>query len=77
MMCQMMCHSQMRKKVNDFGMIIWIVEKEHNREAKWLIDSKNELENEEHLQESVVINVENVKKQCRKVPNCMESSRER
>ena len=29
----------------------------------------NELENEEHLQESVVISVEKVKKQCRKMPN--------
>ena len=30
---------------------------------------KNELENEEHLQESVVISVEKVRKQCRKIPN--------
>ena len=30
---------------------------------------KNELENEEHLQESVVISVEKVIKQCRKMPN--------
>ena len=31
----------------------WSVEKEHNREAEWLKDLKNELENEERLQESV------------------------
>ena len=30
---------------------------------------KNELENEEHLQDSVVISVERVRKQCRKMPN--------
>ena len=39
---------------------IWSVEKGHNREAEWLKDLKNELENEEHLQESVVISVEKV-----------------
>ena len=48
---------------------IWSVEKGHNREAEWLKDLKNELENEEHLQESVVISVEKVMEQCRKMPN--------
>ena len=48
---------------------IWSVEKGHNREAEWLKDLKNELENEEHLQESMVISVEIVIKQCRKMPN--------
>ena len=48
---------------------IWSVEKGHNREEEWLKDLKNELEDEEHLQESVVISVEKVMKQCRKMPN--------
>ena len=48
---------------------IWSVEKGHNREAEWLKDLKNELENEEHLQESVVKGEEMVIKQCRKMPN--------
>ena len=48
---------------------IWSVEKGHNHEAEWLKDLKNELENEEHLQDSVVISVEKVRKQCRKMPN--------
>ena len=43
-------------------------EKGHNQEAEWLRDLKNELENEEHLQESVVISIEQVRKQCRKCP---------
>ena len=36
----------------------WSVEKGHHREAEWLKDLKNEVENEDHLQESVVISVE-------------------
>ena len=48
---------------------IWSAKKGHNQEAEWLKDLKNELENEEHLQESVVISVEKVMKQCRKMPN--------
>ena len=48
---------------------IWSAEKGHNREAEWLKDLKNELENEEHHQESVVMSVEMVIKQCRKMPN--------
>ena len=48
---------------------IWSVKKGHNREAEWLKDLKNELENEEHLQESVVISVEKVMRQCKKMPN--------
>ena len=41
---------------------IWSVE-------KWLKDLKNELKKEEHLQESMVISVQKVMKQCRKMPN--------
>ena len=48
---------------------IWSVEKGHNREAEWLKELKNELENEEHLQESIIISVEKVIKECRKIPN--------
>ena len=40
-----------------------------NREAEWLKDIKNELKNDKHLQESVVISVEKVTKQCRKMPS--------
>ena len=46
---------------------IWSVEKEHNKEAKWLSDLKNKMVKLE--QQSVVINEGNVKKQCSKVPN--------
>ena len=46
---------------------IWSVEKEHNKEAKWLGDLKNKMVKLE--QQSVVINEGNVKKQCSKVPN--------
>ena len=47
---------------------IWSVEKEHDREARWLKDMKNE-NNGEHLQEMVRISAENVQKQGRKIPN--------
>ena len=40
----------------------------HNREADWLKDIKSELGNEKHLQERMVISVEKVTKQCRKMP---------
>ena len=43
--------------------------KEHNRKVEWLKDIKNELINEKHRQERVVINVEKVTKQCRKMAN--------
>ncbi|XP_068756065.1 uncharacterized protein [Montipora capricornis] len=48
---------------------IWSAEKGHNREAEWPTDLKIVLENEEHLQDSVVISVEKARKQCRKMPN--------
>ena len=48
---------------------IWSVGKGHNREAEWLKDIKNELGNDKHLQERVVISVEKVTKQWRKMPN--------
>ena len=53
---------QMLKKVG-FGV------KGHNQEAEWLKGIKNELVNDKHLQERVVISVEKVTKQCRKMPN--------
>ena len=37
--------------------------------GEWLKDLKNELENDNHLQERMVISVEKVAKQCRKMPN--------
>ena len=45
---------------------IWSVEKEHDREARWLKDLKNE-SNGEHRQEMVSSSAENVQKQCRKI----------
>jgi len=59
---------QMQKKVKGFGNLL-SAEKGHNREEEWLKDFKNYLENEENLQESVIIRVEKVIKQCRKLPN--------
>ena len=46
---------------------IWSVEKEHNKEAKWLSDLKEQMVKLE-LQ-SEVINEDKMKKQCSKVPN--------
>ena len=46
---------------------IWSVEKEHNKEAKWLSDLKEEIVKLE--QQNVVINEDKVKKQCSKMPN--------
>ena len=46
---------------------IWSVEKEHNKEADWLSDLKEEMVKLE--QQNVVINEDNVKKQCSKMPN--------
>ena len=43
--------------------------KVHNREAKWMKHIKNELVNDKLHQERVVISVEKVTKQCRKMPN--------
>ena len=45
------------------------IRKGHNPEAEWLKDIKNELVNDKHRQERVVISVEKVTKQCRKMPN--------
>ena len=47
---------------------IWGVRKEYNREAKWLKDLKRERVNK-CPQERVSINVEKIRKQCRKIPN--------
>ena len=48
---------------------IWSVGKWHNREAEWLKDIRNELGNNKHLPQRLVISVEKVTKQCRKMPN--------
>ena len=47
----------------------WSVKKGHNREAEWLKDFINELENYKHLQKIVVISFEKIAKQCRKMHN--------
>ena len=43
---------------------IWSVEKEHNKEAKWLSELKEDMVTPE--QQNVVINEDKVKKQCSK-----------
>ena len=53
----------------DFGVIFGASEKGHNRAAEWLKDIENELGNDKHLQERVVISVGKVTKQGRKVSN--------
>ena len=55
---------------------IWSVGKLHNREAEWLKDIRNELGNNEHLPERVVISVEKVTKQCRNMPNRKASGKD-
>ena len=52
------------------------IRKGHNREAQWLKDIKNELGNDKHIQERVIISVEKVTKQCRKMPNWKASGKE-
>ena len=41
----------------------------NKQEAEWLKDLKNELGNDKYLQERVVVSVEKVTKQSRKIPN--------
>ena len=57
------------EKSKRFLGVIWSAGKGYNQEAEWLKYIKNELGNDKHLQEGVVISVEKVKKQCRKVSN--------
>ena len=57
------------EKSKRFLGVIWSAGKGYNQEAEWLKYIKNELGNDKHLQEGVVISVEKVTKQCRKVPN--------
>ena len=52
-----------------FWVDLWSIRKRHNPEAEWLKDIKNELVNDKHRRERVVISVEKVTKQCRKMPN--------
>ena len=58
---------RMLKKVGHFWGGIWSVEKEHNKEADWLSDLKEEMV--ELGQQNGVINEDKVKKQCIKMPN--------
>ena len=48
---------------------LWSIGKRHNLEAEWLENIKNELVNDKHHQERVVISVQKVTKQCRKISN--------
>ena len=55
---------------------IWSVGKGHFQEAEWLKGIENQLRNDEHLQERVVISFEKVTKQCRKMPNWKSPERD-
>ena len=48
---------------------IWSVEKEHSKTANWLKELKEEMRNKHHVQERLVITVDKIAKQCRKMPN--------
>ena len=48
---------------------IWSVEKEHSKTANWLKELKEEMSNKHHVQERLVITVDKIAKQCRKMPN--------
>ena len=48
---------------------IWSVEKEHCKTANWLKELKEEMRNKHHMQERLVITVDKIAKQCRKMPN--------
>ena len=52
------------------------VGKGHKQEAEWLKHIQNELRNEKHLPEKVVISTEKVTKQCRKMPNWKASGKD-
>ena len=52
------------EEIKGFWGDIWSVEKGHTREAECLKDLKNELGNDKHLEERVVISVVKVTKQC-------------
>ena len=47
---------------------LWSIGIRHNQEAEWQKDTKNELVNNKHRQERVVISVEKLMKQCREMP---------
>ena len=55
------------EEIRTFWSGIWSVEKECNKEAKWLSNLKEEMVKLE--QQNVVINEDKVKKQCSKMPN--------
>lgn len=48
---------------------IWSVEKEHNKDAEWLKELKEEMKNENHSQNRMLITIDKIRKQCRKMPN--------
>ena len=47
---------------------IWSVEKKHTNTANWLKQLREEMSNEHHAQEGLVISVDKIKKQCWKLP---------
>ena len=57
-------------------MEVWRIGEGHNGKAEWLKDLKNELGNDKHPQERVVITIDNVTKQCRKMPNWKASGKD-
>ena len=54
---------------------IWTVEKEHNKDADWLSEVKDEVKRR-HSQEVVTISIENVRKQAKKMPNWRSPSKD-
>ena len=56
---------------------IWSIEKKHSKTANWLKQLKEEMSNEYHPQEGLVISVDKIKKQCWKVPNWKAPGRDK
>ena len=48
---------------------IWGIEKEHNKDADWMKEIKEELISERRSQDAITITHEMIKKQCSKIPN--------
>ena len=56
---------------------IWSIEKKHSKTANWLKQLKEEMSNEHHAQGGLVISVDKIEKQCRKMPNWKAPGRDK
>ena len=56
---------------------IWSIEKKHSKTANWLKQLKEEMSNEHHAQEGLVISVDKIKKQCRRMPTWKAPGRDK